>query len=100
GSVYALANFSDGSLRFNPQLKVQVGDEGGKVSFTISDLTSIGDVGSEYAGKGNMTTPALTVSLLNSEVSLQASVPISLNADYSVKKVQTKFSVIWNAIEF
>jgi len=35
GSVYALANFSDGSLRFNPQLKVQVGDEGGKVSFTI-----------------------------------------------------------------
>ena len=100
GSVYALTNFSDRSLRFNPQLKVQVGDEGGKVSFTISDLTSIGDVGSEYAGKGNMTTPALTVSLLNSEVSLQASVPISLNADYSVKKVQTKFSVIWNAIEF
>jgi len=100
GSVYALANFSDGSLRFNPQLKVQVGDEGGKVSFTISDLTSIGDVDSEYAGKGNITTPALTVSLLNSEVSLQASVPISLNADYSVKKVQTKFSIFWNAIEF
>jgi hypothetical protein len=100
GSVYALANFSDGSLRFNPQLKVQVGDEGGKVSFTISDLTSIGDVGSEYAKNGNITTPALTVSLLNSQVSLQASVPIKLNADYSVKKVQTKFSILWNAIEF
>jgi len=100
GSVYALANFSDGSLRFNPQLKVQVGDEGGKVSFTISDLTSIGDVGSEYAKNGNITTPALTVSLLNSQVSLQASVPIKLNADYSVKKVQTKFSIFWNAIEF
>jgi len=100
GSVYALANFSDGSLRFNPQLKVQVGDEGGKVSFTVSDLTSIGDVGSEYAKNGNITTPALTVSLLNSEVSLQASVPINLNADYSVKKVQTKFSIFWNAIEF
>ena len=100
GSVYALANFSDGSLRFNPQLKVQVGDEGGKVSFTISDLTSIGDDGSEYAKNGNITTPALTVSLLNSQVSLQASVPIKLNADYSVKKVQTKFSILWNAIEF
>ena len=100
GSVYALANFSDASLRFNPQLKVQVGDEGGKVSFTVSDLTSIGDVGSEYAKNGNITTPALTVSLLNSEVSLQASVPINLNADYSVKKLQTKFSIFWNAIEF
>jgi len=70
------------------------------VSFTVSDLTSIGDVGSEYAKNGNITTPALTVSLLNSEVSLQASVPINLNADYSVKKVQTKFSIFWNAIEF
>ncbi|GAB6275689.1 MAG: hypothetical protein SAMD01599839_02290 [Rectinema sp.] len=58
GSVYALTSFSDGSVRFNPQFEVQVGDQGGRATFTLSDLTAIGAAGSEYAPKGNKTTPA------------------------------------------
>jgi len=100
GSVYALTNFSDGSLRFNPQLQIQVGDQGGRATFTFSDLTAIGSSLSEYAPTGNKTTPAVTVGILNDAVDLQASVPISLNSDFSVKKVQTEFSVFWNAVQY
>lgn len=100
GSVSALTNFSDGSLRFNPQLQVQVGDQGGRASFTLSDLTAIGNQGSEYAPKGNTTTPALTIGILNSALDLQASVPIELTSDFSVKKVKTEFSVFWNAVQY
>ena len=99
-SGYALANFSDKSVRFNPQLSVQVGDQGGRATLTLSDLTAIGVLYSEYAPNGNKTTPALTLSLLNNALALQASVPIMLNSDFSVKKVQTAFSVFWNAVSY
>lgn len=100
GSVYALTNFSDGSLRFNPQLQIQVGDQGGRATFTFSDLTAMGALYSEYAPNGNRTTPAVTVGILNDAVDLQASVPITMNTDFSVKKVQTEFSVFWNAVQY
>lgn len=99
-SAYALTNFSDGSVRFNPLLSAQVGDEGGRATFTVSDLTAIGPLGSEYAPNGNKTTPALTVSLFNNALSLKVSVPITLNADFSIKKVQTAFSIFWNAVSY
>ncbi len=100
GSVYALRNFSDTSMRFNPQLQIQVGDQGGRATFTFSDLTAIGPSLSEYAPNGNKTTPAVTVGILNDAVDLQASVPILLNSDFSVKKVQTEFSIFWNAVQY
>jgi len=100
GSLYVLTNFSDGSVRINPQLKVSMGDEGAKVSFTLSDLTAFGLAGSEYAPNGTTTTPAFTASIFNGTVALQASVPITLATDYSVQKVQTKFSIYWNAVQY
>jgi hypothetical protein len=100
GSVYALANFSDGSMRFNPQFEVAIGDQGGRATLTLSDLTAIGAENSEYAPKGNKTTPALTLGMLNDAFALQVSAPILLDTDFSVKKVQTAFSVFWNAIQF
>lgn len=100
GSAYVLTNFSDGSLRVNPQLQVQVGDQGGKASFTLSSLTAIGPALSEYAPTGKKTTPALTVGLLNDAVNLQTSVPIFFNDDFSIKKVQTQFSIFWNAVQY
>ncbi len=100
GSAYALTNFSDGSLRFNPELEVAIGDQGGRATVTLSCLTAIGDTGSEYAPKGNRTTPALSFSALNDAIELEVSAPISLNTDFSVKKVQTAFSVFWNAVQF
>jgi len=100
GSVYALTNFSDSSLRFNPQFEVQVGDQGGRATLTLSCLTAIGAKGSEYAPKGNKTTPALSFSLLNDAIVLETSVPVTMNTDFSVKKVQTAFSVFWNAVQY
>jgi len=100
GSLYALSNFSDRSLRFNPTLKVAIGDQGGRTTVTLSCLTAIGNMGSEYAPKGNRTTPALSFSALNDAIELEISAPISLNTDFSVNKVQTAFSVFWNAVQF
>jgi hypothetical protein len=100
GSAYALANFSDGSMRFNPQFEVAIGDQGGRATLTLSDLTAIGAENSEYAPKGNKTTPALTLGILNDAFELQTSVPITFNTDFSVKKVQTAFSVFWNAVQY
>jgi hypothetical protein len=100
GSLYALSNFSDRSLRFNPTLKVAIGDQGGRTTVTLSCLTAIGNMGSEYAPKGNRTTPALSFSALNDAIELEVSAPISLNTDFSVNKVQTAFSVFWNAVQF
>jgi len=98
-SAYALTNFSDRSVRFNPQLSVQVGDQGGRATLTLSDLTAIGALYSEYAPNGNKTTPALTLTVFD-KLSLQASVPITLDTDFSIKKVQTAFSVFWNAVSY
>jgi hypothetical protein len=100
GSAYALSNFSDRSLRINPTLKVAIGDQGGRATITLSCLTSMGNTGSEYAPKGNWTTPALSFSALNDAVELKVSAPISLNTDFSVKRVQTAFSLFWNAVQF
>lgn len=100
GSVYALTNFSDSSLRFNPQFEVQIGDQGGRATFTLSGLTALGTSGSEYAPKGNKTTPALTVGALNDAIEVQTSVPITFNSDFTVKTVQTAFSIFWNAVQY
>ncbi len=100
GSAYAMTNFSDRSLRLNPKLEVAIGDRGGRATVTLSCLTAIGNTGSEYAPKGNRTTPALSLSALNDAIELEVSAPISLNADFSVKKVQTAFSLFWNAVQF
>ncbi len=98
-SGYALADFSDGSVRFNPSCKIQVGDEGARTTLSLSALTSLGSLYSEYASSGNRTEPALTLSVMN-RLSVQVSTPLQLNADFSVKKVSTKFSVFWNAVSF
>ncbi len=100
GSAYAMTNFSDRSLRFNPKLEVAIGDRGGRATITLSCLTAMGNTGSEYAPKGNRTTPALSLSALNDAIELEVSAPISLNTDFSVKKVQTAFSLFWNAVQF
>lgn len=98
-SGYALADFSDSSVRFNPSCKVQVGDEGARTTLSLSALTSLGLRNSEYAKNGNKTEPALTLSVMN-RLSVQVSTPLELNPDFSIKKVSTTFSVFWNAVSF
>ncbi|MCX8013434.1 MAG: hypothetical protein N3A02_03980, partial [Rectinema sp.] len=79
--------------------KIQVGDEGARTTLSLSALTSLGSLYSEYASSGNRTEPALTLSVMN-RLSVQVSTPLQLNADFSVKKVSTRFSVFWNAVSF
>lgn len=98
-SGYALADFSDSSVRFNPSCKIQVGDEGARTTLSLSALTSLGLPNSEYAKNGNRTEPALTLSVMN-RLSVQVSVPLQLHEDFSIKNVSTTFSVFWNAVSF
>jgi hypothetical protein len=98
-SAYALANFSDGSVRTNPSLALAVGDQGSKLDMTLSALTTFGASYSEYAPNGNTTTPALSMTILQDFVAT-ISAPIRFNTDYSLKKASMSFSLIWNAVDF
>lgn len=98
-SGYGIASFSDGSMRFNPKVQVQMGDEGGKMSLTASSLTALGPKLSEYAPQGNKITPSLSLSIRDT-VSLSASVPMLLQDDCSVRKVSVEFGLYWNAVSF
>jgi hypothetical protein len=97
--AYALANFSDGSVRAKPTLELAHGDQGSKLDMTLSALSTFGAVLSEYAPKGITATPALSLTMFQDFVAT-VSAPILFNADYSVKKASMSFSLVWNAVDF
>lgn len=98
---YALANFSDGSVRFKPSFDLSIGS--GKNTFTMqaSVLASLGEKGSEYAYAkiGNALTPSFSVSLL-SDVRIFASMPLLMGDDYVVDKASLDFGLTWNVLSF
>jgi hypothetical protein len=98
-SAYALSNFSDGSVRFNPSLAVQIGDQGSKLDMTLSDLTTVGNALSEYAPLGNTMTPDLEITILQNIVA-SVSTPIQFYQDFSFKRVGVNFSLYWQALDF
>jgi len=97
--AYALANFSDSSVRTKPSLGLSFGDQGSKLNMTLSALGTFGNNYSEYAPLGNTATPALSMTILQDFVAT-VSAPIQLNADYSLKKASMSFSLVWNAVDF
>lgn len=94
----ALYNFSDGSLRVNPTLGLDLGSSR-DFSVTLSALTSIGEVGSEYASKGNAITPKLSVRAFD-DLSASVSVPVVLGSDFTPDEVDVDFSLMWNVVSF
>jgi hypothetical protein len=96
---YALMNFSDGSLRFKPSWALSIGSSGNTLDLTLSALTSLGKALSEYAPKGNMITPALSVTLLR-DLKLTASVPLYMGSDYVIDKATMDVGLEWNVIRF
>ena len=97
--AYALANFSDSSVRAKPSFSLTYGDQGSKLSMSLSALTTFGPDLSEYAPKGTTTTPALSMTILQDFVAT-VSAPILFNTDYSPKKASMSFSLVWNAVDF
>lgn len=98
-SGYALYNFSDNSTRFKPSWELAIGSGGSGLDLELSALTSIGNALSEYAPKGNMVTPELSMTILNSVVA-SVSAPLRLNSDFSLKKANLNFSLYWDVVSF
>lgn len=95
----ALFNFSDGSKRLKPSWSLTIGSGGSVMSLTASALAALGETLSEYAPKGNMVTPAISMTILNA-VEVEVSAPLKLAADYSITKADMNFSLYWDVVNF
>lgn len=98
-SAYALANFSDMSVRVNPSFSITLGSGGSGLDLSVSAPISIGKALSEYAPKGNAVTPRISATIMNAIV-VSASAPLSLNDDFSLRKAGVDFSLYWDIVSF
>jgi hypothetical protein len=94
-----LFNFSDGSMRLKPSWSLTIGSGGSVMSLTASALTALGESLSEYAPRGNMVTPAISMTIMNAVVA-EVSAPLKLDADYAVTKADLNFSLSWDVVDF
>jgi hypothetical protein len=94
-----LFNFSDGSMRLKPSWSLTIGSGGSVMSLTASALAALGESLSEYAPKGNMVTPAISMTIMNVIVA-EVSAPLKLDADYAVTKADINFSLYWDVVDF
>jgi hypothetical protein len=95
----ALFNFSDGSARLKPSWSLTIGSGGSVMSLTASALAALGETLSEYAPKGNMLTPAISMTIMNAVVA-QVSAPLKFDADYAITKADMNFSLFWDVVNF
>lgn len=93
------ANFSDLSFRFKPYWDLTIGSGGSTLDMTLSALTSLGDIGSEYAPRGNMVTPAISFTILKDAVA-QLSAPLFMSSDEIIDRAGLEFSIYWNVVDF
>ncbi len=94
-----LFNFSDGSMRLKPSWSLTIGSGGSVMSLTASALTSLGESLSEYAPKGNMVTPAISMTIMNAVVA-EVSAPLKLASDAAITKADMNFSLYWDVVDF
>jgi len=94
-----LFNFSDGSMRLKPSWSLTIGSGGSVMSLTASALTSLGESLSEYAPKGNMVTPAISMTIMNAVVA-EVSAPLKLASDATITKADMNFSLYWDVVDF
>lgn len=98
-SAYALHNFSDDSTRIGPSVGLTLGSGGARFNMELSAISSFGAVGSEYAPRGNVIKPQLTMSVFN-QVNVAIAAPLRFDSGFALDKAGADISLYWTVLDF
>jgi len=98
-SAYALHNFSDNSTRIGPSLGLTLGSGGSRFSMDLTAVSSFGSAGSEYAPRGNIIKPVLSMNIFN-QVKLVVGAPLKFDEGFALDRVGADISLYWTVLDF